>query len=93
MPISKKQAKRTAGLKQGSYANRNFEAFTISWLPHDFSTNPNLCVFKGLGARLVPLLHYDGTPITARFIHAAIADKAPALNVVPNIVPMRKAAP
>ncbi|MBV1797567.1 2-oxoacid:acceptor oxidoreductase subunit alpha [Siccirubricoccus sp. G192] len=40
-------------------------------------------------ARLVPILHYDGTPITARFIHAAIADKAPVLNVVP----MRKAAP
>lgn len=34
-------------------------------------------------ARLLPILHYDGTPITARFIHAAIAEKAPALNVVP----------
>jgi 2-oxoglutarate ferredoxin oxidoreductase subunit alpha len=29
-------------------------------------------------ARLVSILHYDGTPITARFIHAAIADR---LNV------------
>ncbi|MBX6742336.1 MAG: 2-oxoacid:acceptor oxidoreductase subunit alpha, partial [Acetobacteraceae bacterium] len=34
-------------------------------------------------ARLIPILHYDGTPITARFIRAAIAEKAPALNVVP----------
>jgi len=40
-------------------------------------------------ARLVPVLHYDGTPITARFIRAAIADKASALNVVP----LRKAMP
>ncbi|MFC7544232.1 hypothetical protein ACFQU2_39105 [Siccirubricoccus deserti] len=34
-------------------------------------------------ARLVPVLHYDGTPITARFIHAAIAEKLPSLNVLP----------
>jgi 2-oxoglutarate ferredoxin oxidoreductase subunit alpha len=40
-------------------------------------------------ARLVPILHYDGTPITARFIRAAIADRVSALNVVP----LRKAVP
>ncbi|MDO9711202.1 2-oxoacid:acceptor oxidoreductase subunit alpha [Paracraurococcus lichenis] len=34
-------------------------------------------------ARLIPVLHYDGTPITARFIRAAIADRASALKVVP----------
>jgi len=34
-------------------------------------------------ARLIPILHYDGTPITARYIRAAIADRAPALKVVP----------
>jgi 2-oxoglutarate ferredoxin oxidoreductase subunit alpha len=34
-------------------------------------------------ARLIPVLHYDGTPITARFIHAAIAEKLPSLNVLP----------
>ena len=33
--------------------------------------------------RLVPVLHYDGTPITARFISGAIAEKARALKVVP----------
>jgi 2-oxoglutarate/2-oxoacid ferredoxin oxidoreductase subunit alpha len=34
-------------------------------------------------ARLVPVLHYDGTPITARFIAAAIAEQARKLNVLP----------
>ena len=34
-------------------------------------------------SRLIPVLHYDGTPITARFIRAAIADRASALKVVP----------
>ena len=38
-------------------------------------------------ARLTRVLHYDGTPITARFIRAAIADRVSA----PNVVPMRKA--
>ena len=32
-------------------------------------------------ARLVPILHYDGTPITARFIVKAIADRAKPSNV------------
>ncbi len=36
------------------YKNREFEAFTISWLPRDFLTNPHLCVFDGPGARLFP---------------------------------------
>ena len=39
-------------------------------------------------ARLVPVLHYDGTPITARFINAAIRGKA----VAHGAVPIRKAA-
>ncbi|WP_448188044.1 2-oxoacid:acceptor oxidoreductase subunit alpha [Azospirillum sp. sgz301742] len=34
-------------------------------------------------AKLMPVLHYDGTPITARFIAGAIAEKLSALNVVP----------
>jgi hypothetical protein len=49
-----RQPRRTAGVKEGTYKNREFEAFTISWLPHDFLENPNLCVFKGFGARLFP---------------------------------------
>jgi len=40
-------------------------------------------------ARVVPVLHYDGTPITARFIIGHIADKLSALTVTP----LRKAAP
>jgi 2-oxoglutarate ferredoxin oxidoreductase subunit alpha len=31
--------------------------------------------------RLVPILHYDGTPITARFIAKAIGDHLEALKV------------
>jgi hypothetical protein len=49
-----KQPKYTGGLRQGSYRNRNFEAFTISWIPHDFDKNPHLCVFDGFGSRIVP---------------------------------------
>ncbi len=33
--------------------------------------------------RLVPILHYDGTPITARFIAKAIGDHVDALKVTP----------
>ncbi|MGH7115620.1 MAG: hypothetical protein ACREE9_14120, partial [Stellaceae bacterium] len=40
-------------------------------------------------ARLVPVLHYDGTPITARFIVKAIADM---LEIV-TLAPLRKALP
>mgnify|MGYP001122161607 CR=1 FL=1 len=34
-------------------------------------------------ARLVPILHYDGTPITARFITDSIAERAQGANVKP----------
>jgi 2-oxoglutarate ferredoxin oxidoreductase subunit alpha len=40
-------------------------------------------------ARLIRVLHFDGTPITARFIANAIADKVGELKVVP----FRKAVP
>ena len=33
--------------------------------------------------RLVPILHYDGTPVTARFIARAIGDHLDALKVTP----------
>ena len=49
-----KQPKLTPGLKTRSYKNREFEAFTISWLPRDFTSNPHLCVFSGAGSRLIP---------------------------------------
>lgn len=47
-----KQPRLTQGLKTRRYKNREFEAFTISWLPYDFTTNPNLCVFQGVGSRI-----------------------------------------
>jgi 2-oxoglutarate ferredoxin oxidoreductase subunit alpha len=34
-------------------------------------------------ARLIPILHYDGTPITARFIASAIGERLDALKVTP----------
>ncbi|HWI29376.1 MAG TPA: 2-oxoacid:acceptor oxidoreductase subunit alpha [Stellaceae bacterium] len=34
-------------------------------------------------AKLTPVLHYDGTPITERFISRAVADKLRAVNVTP----------
>jgi 2-oxoglutarate ferredoxin oxidoreductase subunit alpha len=40
-------------------------------------------------AKLIRILHYDGTPITARFIAGAIADQVEAAK----IVPLRKAVP
>jgi hypothetical protein len=49
-----KQPKLTPDLKLRRYRNREFEAFTISWLPHDFLSNPHLCVFDGAGSRVFP---------------------------------------
>ncbi len=51
------QPKLTPGLKLQRSRDREFEAFTISWLPHDFSSNPDLCVFDGVGSRLIPQLN------------------------------------
>lgn len=53
----RKHSQRTAGLQKRTYGKREFEAFTISWLPHDFPANPTLCVFKGVGARLFPAMN------------------------------------
>ena len=47
------QPRLTKGLSLRKYKNREFEAFTISWLPADFDKNPNLCVFDGFGARMI----------------------------------------
>ena len=49
-----KQSQLTPGLGTRRYKNRNFEAFTISWLPSDFMSNPHLCVFDGAGSRVIP---------------------------------------
>jgi hypothetical protein len=52
-----KQRKLTPGLPTRKYKNWEFEAFTISWLPGDFLSNPHLCVFDGPGSRLLPKLN------------------------------------
>jgi hypothetical protein len=49
-----RQPSLTQGLKVNKYKNHEFEAFTISWLPADFLEHPNLCVFEGFGAVIVP---------------------------------------
>ena len=51
LPEGKKLGPRS-GLREGKFKGRDFEAFTISWVPHDFDTNPHLCVFDGFGSRL-----------------------------------------
>jgi 2-oxoglutarate ferredoxin oxidoreductase subunit alpha len=42
-------------------------------------------------AKLTPVLHYDGTPVTARFITREIAEKAALFNVQPLRARERKA--
>jgi hypothetical protein len=49
-----KQPSLRSGFRRGRFKNRDFEAFTISWLPHDFDSNPQLCVFDGVGSRVDP---------------------------------------
>lgn len=49
-----KQSQLTRGISKQTYRNREFQAFTISWLPRDFATAPKLCVFKGFGSRIIP---------------------------------------
>ena len=48
-----KQPNLSPGLRRGRFKNRDFEAFTISWVPHDYGTNP-VCVFDGFGSRIFP---------------------------------------
>jgi hypothetical protein len=52
--VDGKQPSLTSGFRRGRFKNRDFEAFTISWLPHDFDTNPHLCVFDGVSSRVDP---------------------------------------
>jgi hypothetical protein len=53
LPLGKQLSLRS-GFRRGEFERRDFEAFTISWLPHDFDTNPHLCVFDGFGSRIDP---------------------------------------
>jgi 2-oxoglutarate ferredoxin oxidoreductase subunit alpha len=53
---------------------QNRDAQLRSLIVNELSTDP---------VRLVPILHYDGTPITARFIARAIGDHLDQLKVTP----------
>jgi len=56
LPEGKKLGVRP-GFRRGRFKGRDFEAFTISWVPHDFDRNPHLCVFDGFGSRLFASLN------------------------------------
>jgi hypothetical protein len=47
----------TLGLRLERFQNRRFEAFTISWMPRDFDTNPHLRVFEGVGSLVEPRMN------------------------------------
>jgi hypothetical protein len=53
----KKQPRQGLGFRTGTYKNREYEAYNISWLPEDFTANPKPCVFSGFGSRLFPSLN------------------------------------
>ena len=53
---------------------QNRDAQLRTMLVNEFDLDP---------AKLVPILHYDGTPITARFIVDEIGSRLRAMNVVP----------
>ena len=52
-----KQPHFTPGFRQGRFRDREFEAFTISWMPADFAKKQDLCVFDGFGSRIDPYLN------------------------------------
>ena len=52
-----KQPELIRGDKRQKHKNREFEAFTISWLPRDFLTNPHFFVFEGFCSFLFPRMN------------------------------------
>jgi hypothetical protein len=52
-----KQPHFAPGMRRGRFRDRDFEAFTISWMPADFAKNQELCVFDGFGSRIDPELN------------------------------------
>jgi 2-oxoglutarate ferredoxin oxidoreductase subunit alpha len=69
-----------AGHEQVFVIEQNRDAQLRSLLVNELVVDP---------AKLMPVLHYDGTPITARFILGEIGDKLAMFNVTP----LRKVAP
>src|SRR4029077_12216760 len=57
VPTGSKQPSLISRIRRARFKKRDFEAFTISWLPHDFYTNPHLRVFEGVGSLVAPKLN------------------------------------
>jgi 2-oxoglutarate ferredoxin oxidoreductase subunit alpha len=74
-PFADSVAKFIADHDQVFVVEQNRDAQMRSLLVNELEVSPH---------RLVPVLHYDGTPITARFIARAITDHIHALAVAPK---------
>jgi 2-oxoglutarate/2-oxoacid ferredoxin oxidoreductase subunit alpha len=75
-PFQEEVAQFVASHTKVFVVEQNRDAQLKTLLVNEAGVNP---------ASLIPVLHYDGTPITARFISAAIAGRARAMNVQPLI--------
>ena len=73
-PFSKAVTEFIAAHEQVFVVEQNRDAQLRTLLVAELNIDP---------AKLIAVLHYDGTPITARFIVKAISDKADSANVVP----------
>ena len=73
-PFARSVAEFIAAHDRVFVVEQNRDAQMRMLLSNELAVDPN---------RLVPVLHYDGTPITARFIHAAIRDRLAQYQVVP----------
>src|SRR5258708_9601397 len=49
-----KQPSRTSRFRRGRFKNRDFEAFTISWMPHELVTNLHQRAIDGVGSLVDP---------------------------------------
>jgi 2-oxoglutarate ferredoxin oxidoreductase subunit alpha len=73
-PFSETVADFIAEHEQVFVVEQNRDAQLRSLLVNELNVDP---------AKLMPILHYDGTPITARFIIKEIAERVRLLNVQP----------
>jgi hypothetical protein len=82
---------REFGLKTGTFKRWNFEAYTISWIPHDFLENPHLCVFDGVGARIFPKWNKCPLSVGKNFnLEDTLKIAANAKVAVANLQPVRE---
>ena len=73
-PFPESVAEFVAAHEKVFVVEQNRDAQLRSLIVNEFDIDP---------ARVMPVLHYDGTPITARFIGGRIADELRKLNVIP----------